>query len=548
MRILGLDIGSSSIKAVEIDASFGRYEVREYYETAVQPGQVPVQAAASLVQGLARAPDRIVVSMPPQLVTQRNLKVPTRDKKAIKAAVTFELEDDLPFDLETAAYDSSVLSQGSEGSQIHISVSLKKHLADFLAQLKQVGIDPDIVTSECWAFRTYLNRITPPGGQDAPVMLVNIGANLTSIYVQHEGVPLFEQMVPWGGNDLTFAIAEEYGLSPVDAERAKCERGLLVPGSEADQSERIECKGRIVNVLNRLLLEMRQAILSCKSFTQQSPRQIYFAGGGSLAAGLGELLAPELHINIQPLQSLSAISLSGVSYSEQADATFLLAASLGLCLVGQGRSTAINFRRGEFSKAGVASSLDLTSLKGPLTAAGVIAGCLLVSLVTESIIYKSKIKKENAALEKSMKGFFPTLSPSAARNFLTSTTKLREAIKKELDTVREAAVLYSPHPRSPMVLLKTLSQNVPASVVVDMIRFQAGSAVDAPYKADAPSEASLTFIVANPQTIEKLGEALGKFLSGIQKSKIEEVQAPDGSGKKLKVTFSGKPTESAYGK
>ena len=389
MRILGLDIGSSSIKAVEVDSAFGRYEIREYYEKPVHSGQRPVEAAALLLESLGKKPDRIVVALPGGSVTQRNLTVPTRDKKAIKAAVTFELEDDLPFDLEHAAYDSSTLGQSSEGSRIHIAVTLQKHVKEFIAQLQSVGIDPDLITTECWAFRTYLNRIVAPANQDAPVMLVNIGANTTTVFAQHEGTPLFEQILPWGGNDLTFAIAHEYGMTPGDAERDKCERGLLVPGSEADQGERIECKGEIITVLNKLLLDMRQSILRCKNSARRLPRQIYLSGGGSLVPGLTELLAPELHIPVQSLQSLSAVSLSGVSYSEQADAIFLLSASLALSIVGPEKNSVINFRKGELSKAGVSTTFDIETFKGPLTSLGIIGACLIGGLITESIIYKS---------------------------------------------------------------------------------------------------------------------------------------------------------------
>ena len=547
MRILGLDIGSSSVKAVEVDSSFGRYEIREYYEQAVLSGQRPVEAAAILVQGLGKKPDRIVVSLPGNSVTQRTLVVPSRDKKSIKAAVTFELEDDLPFDLEHAIYDSCVLSHSSEGSRIHIAVSLQKHAKDFLAQLQSVGIDPDLLTTESWAYRTYLNRVAPPASRTTPMLLVHIGANSTAIYVQNDGAPLFQQMIQWGGNDLTFAISHEYGMTPADAERDKCERGLLVPGSESQQGERIECKGQIIAVLNKLLLEVKQALLSCKSATGQLPEQIFLCGGGSLVAGLPELLAPELHIEIRPLQALSAISLSGVSYSEQADATFLPAAGLGLCLVGPDKGMAINFRRGELAKEGAGGVFDIETFKGPLISAGVISACLVGSLITESIIYKSKLKKEDVALEKSMRSFFPTMSASSARNFLTSPSKLKDAVQKELDSQREIATLYGPNPHSPMIFLKSVSQGISKDIVVDMVHFQAGAA-DAPYKADAGTEASLTFLVSNAQMVEKLNETLGKYLTGVQKSKTEDVQAPDGSGKKIKVTFTGKPMESAYGK
>src|SRR4051812_9579930 len=112
MRILGIDPGVTSIKAVELDSSFGRYEIRDYYEAPVEPGTSPLLALAGLIQGLPKAPDRIAVALPTSQVTFRNLKLPTRDRKAIQAGVGFELDDELPFGLEKAAFDYVTVGQG----------------------------------------------------------------------------------------------------------------------------------------------------------------------------------------------------------------------------------------------------------------------------------------------------------------------------------------------------------------------------------------------------------------------------------------------------
>ena len=54
MRILGLDLGSNSVKAVELDSAFGRYEIHEYHEQMVAPGADPFQAAADLISTLPK--------------------------------------------------------------------------------------------------------------------------------------------------------------------------------------------------------------------------------------------------------------------------------------------------------------------------------------------------------------------------------------------------------------------------------------------------------------------------------------------------------------
>lgn len=547
MRIIGLDLGSSSVKAVEIDSAFGRYEIRDYYEHTLQAGQDPVQGAAQLLSSLPKSSAKIAISLPSTLVTQRNMTIPSRDRKAVKAAVMFELEDDLPFEVDEAAFDYSVLSQGSQGSHVHIAASIRQQAIEYVASLNAVGIDPDLISTESWAFRTYLKRVLNPATQDVPVLLVQLGANNTTYYGHWNNAPLFIHEGNWGGNDLTAAIATEYRMSPSDAERAKKDRGLQAPGSVSmGNSDALECRGEILNTLQTLVLEIKQAMLSCRSLTNQNPAQILFCGGDSLVPGLLTLLGPELHTPIQPVQALSALSLSGASYSEQSDATFLLAASLALCMVGQDRSAAINFRKGALAKPGGMSAINMKVLKRPMIGTGIVLSSLAISLGTESYLYQKKLQEENLALEKSMRAFMPTLSESAAKTYINSPSRLKDLINKELSTQRERAALYGANTHSPLNMLKNLSQQIPKSVVVDMTRFQVGAAADASYKPNNPTDANLTFLVSSPQMVDKLTELMPRILESPKKIGPEDATAPDGSGKKLKVTFTGKPREDAY--
>ncbi|HAR42279.1 MAG TPA: hypothetical protein DCS07_06560, partial [Bdellovibrionales bacterium] len=100
MKILGVDIGSKSIKAVELDSSFGRYEIRDYHEIPLEPGEQTSSALSRLVHALPRRPDRVVTALRTGVVTFRNLDLPAKNKKVLMAAIGFELEDDLPFPLD----------------------------------------------------------------------------------------------------------------------------------------------------------------------------------------------------------------------------------------------------------------------------------------------------------------------------------------------------------------------------------------------------------------------------------------------------------------
>ncbi|MGZ3699264.1 MAG: pilus assembly protein PilM, partial [Bdellovibrionota bacterium] len=181
MRILGLDLGSTSIKAVEIDSAFGRYDIHDYHELAIPAGADPVELLGNFLHGLPKSPDKVAVALRSGHVTFRNLQLPIRDKKAIQASVGFELEDELPFPLEQAIYDYSVMSQTRAGTYLHVAASLKKHVATSLAFWTAAGADPDVLTTEAWAFRALLNRTLSVQAQEEPALLAHIGHEKTTL-------------------------------------------------------------------------------------------------------------------------------------------------------------------------------------------------------------------------------------------------------------------------------------------------------------------------------------------------------------------------------
>src|SRR5690349_12005769 len=111
MRILGIDFGSASIKSVEMDSAFGRFEIRDYHEQAVQPEELWQDAVKRLIAALPKPPDKIIVALPTAYNTFRNVLLPTRDKKSIQSGIGFELEDELPFSLDDATIQYTILNQ-----------------------------------------------------------------------------------------------------------------------------------------------------------------------------------------------------------------------------------------------------------------------------------------------------------------------------------------------------------------------------------------------------------------------------------------------------
>ncbi len=549
MRILGIDVGTTSIKAVELESAFGRYEIHEHHEIDVRPDETATEALRRLMLALPKAPDRISMALRAGQATFRNLELPTKDRKAIQAGIAFELEDDLPFPIEDSAYDYSILSQAGQKTRVHVASTLSTHIENALELWKAAEIDPDLVTTEAWAYRVLFNRVLSPQAQEEPVLFVQMGHTRTVFYLHWRGSPIMSREIPWGGRDLTTTISARYSVPVDQAEQTKIDNGFVLPYSQEEQAtpEQREFSQAIQEGLSELFRELHQAVLTCKSVTHQTLGAIYVAGGASLLPGLRRLIEEEFGTQTFPLQGLSSITASGVTYSEQSDTEFVLASALALCQVGAERNAAINLRRGRFDKQGKSREINLQALKRPLAALALILVCFTASMIVQGRVYRAKVKQADAQLEKGIRSFFGQISSSGVRNYLSNTPSLRNAIKKELDRERQLRQLLGPNPHSPVAFLKDLSQSIPRDVVVDMTQFQVGSSPADPYAPTGAGTVTVTFLVANPQVAERLAGLLAPKIEGMQRSKMEEVTGPDGGAKRWKITFSGKPSEAAYG-
>lgn len=542
MRILGLDIGSTSIKAVEVDTAFGRFEIHEYHEVRVNPNESAIAVAGGLVRSLPKTPDRVVVPLRANRVTLRNLKLPTRDKKAIQASVTFEMEDDLPFETDQAASDSVIMSTHGSESQVHVAACLRETIEDYLGLAVPSGVDPDILTTEAACYRALLRKINLPAVvQERPVALLNIGHERTVIYIQYLGTPLLCREIPWGGREVNVILSNRYALSVDASEKTKIDHGFVLPLSQLGtvSEQQRDFSETVYEALQGLIRDIRQADLSCKNLTGFRAGMIYVTGGTSLLPGIASVLSEETKIQCQPLRALSAIK-TGVTYSEETDAKFSLAAGAALSYVTSERPYLINFRKGDYAKTGRAADLDLSFFAKPLRTLAISAALLLVILGVESTLYDQRLKETNVQLEKTVKSFFGSLSPTALKTYVANTTNLKKNIEAELNKERQIVALLSPNPHSPFEFLKDLSTNIPREVVTDLMRYQVGSIGSDPYTSPtlAESPIELEFWVENPQVAEKLSKTLEGRMKKFQKGQLEDVTTESGV-KKYKFIVTG---------
>lgn len=548
MRVLGIELTATRVRAVEIERSLGRYDIQDYHESPVEPPETPAQVASRLILSLPKKPDKIAVALPQKLVTARNASFPTKKKDMIQNAVGFELEDELPFDLDHAIHDHSIISQVKSISNVHIEVTLKKHLEEFIQSLKAAELDPEIITTEAWAFRTFFQRSTSKAAQEFPVLLAHIGATHSHLYIHQKGGPVLSRELKWGYDNLTQAISVQFSISMADAEKVRNDSSAILSEEQKAGAtpEQLALSDALLGSLRKLAVEIRQFNLSCKTLVQDGFQEAYLSGGPVLLSGFREALERELGIPVKNARGLSALSPSGISFSDSTDAYFLLPGALALVAAGIEKAPPINFRKEEFKKQLASGpSFQISSIRGPLAAVSTVFACFLLSMILQASIYGSRVKEINSQIDRNLKTLLPRASNKAS--LISRPAALKKEIENKLKFQRELASLYGKNPHAPLQFLKSLSQRVDKGITLDMIQFTVGSAPDKEYQPAAKTTASLTFLVMNPQMAERLEKALKDLMPDLQKGKTEEAPALDGTGTRMKVTFTGTPKEDSYG-
>ena len=166
-------------------------------------------------------------------------------------------------------YDYSVLTQTKQSSVVHVAATLKRHLSAALAPWVGSPVDPDVLTTEAWAYRALLNRVLSAESQSEPVLLAQIGHDHTTLYVHWQGNPVIAREIPWGGRDLTAIISQKYQHASGPGRDGQTRSRVHYPRVSARRSiaRSSRVSGYMLAPVSVLLNDLKQIELSCKNLT-----------------------------------------------------------------------------------------------------------------------------------------------------------------------------------------------------------------------------------------------------------------------------------------
>jgi type IV pilus assembly protein PilM len=317
--VVGLDIGSSSIKAVELKSSKAGYELVSFGLEALAQDTVvdgAIMDAPQVAAGIGGIFDKNQIKMRSvstavsgHSVIVKRVTLPMMTEEELYDRIQSEASQHIPFDITDVNLDYQLLESMDSQMDVLLVAVKKDKILNHTNVLAQAGKIPTVVDIDAFALQNcYEMNYDPDPGQT--VALLNIGASVMNINIVRGGIPLFTRDVSVGGNQYTDALQKELDLSYEDAERLK--KGEAVAGVADDH------RGTILrSVSDILILEIQKTFDFFRATaTGENIQRIYVAGGSARVPGLVDLLREEFALPVEELYPFRKIVINPGRHSE----------------------------------------------------------------------------------------------------------------------------------------------------------------------------------------------------------------------------------------
>lgn len=293
--VVGLDIGSSSLKVVQLRRDGETVVLETYGELALGPyaggevGQATNLSADKIAENLKDllreanvTTTDAGISIPFSRSLLTLIELPRRDDpEEQRTMVELEARKYIPVPVSEVQLDWFIVPEPlPEGAAPpdKVKVLVVAVHTDQLTLLESVVRQAALNVSfyEIEIFSTVRSVVDEPV---RPMLVLDIGASATKVYVVEHGVVASSHNIPRGGQDVTRAISTSHGLTIGDAERLKKEHGFNAAGSPYDRAT-------IEGVFSRIFDEARRVITQFETANKKSIGGIVLTGGGGVTKEL----------------------------------------------------------------------------------------------------------------------------------------------------------------------------------------------------------------------------------------------------------------------
>jgi type IV pilus assembly protein PilM len=232
-EVIGIDIGSSSVKLVQLKDNKVSFQLlnaaiiplppEAIVDNTLMDSSSVATVVKNLVSSLGIKVKDVACSISGNSVIIRKIILPAMPQEELEDQITWEAEQYIPFDINDVNMDFQILSpDSSDPSKMNVLLvaSKKDIINDYVSVFNEAGLHLSVVDVDSFAVQNAFEANYTCGPEEI-MALINIGASVMNINVIKDGKTLFTRDVQMGGNLYTEEIQKQLGLSSEDAETAK---------------------------------------------------------------------------------------------------------------------------------------------------------------------------------------------------------------------------------------------------------------------------------------------------------------------------------------
>jgi type IV pilus assembly protein PilM len=315
---IGLDIGPSSIKLMELERSKeGRYRLKNFamaqlppeaiVDGAVMNTNVIVDAIRELIQQHRVKAKDVVASISGNAVIIKRVTLPQMSFDELEESIQWEAEQYIPFDINDVNIDVQILEGPSNdpGQMDVLLVAARKELVnEYQSIISQAGLRPAVVDVDAFAVANMFDLCYEP--PEDTVALVNIGASTVNIHLLRNGVSAFTRDIGMGGRQFTEEIQRTLNISYEEAEAMK------IGGNDDDGTAVVpeEIERVLSSVGENLATEIQRSLDFYLSTSADSGiGSVFLSGGAARTPGLSRAIERQTGLPVEVIDPFRQIQI-----------------------------------------------------------------------------------------------------------------------------------------------------------------------------------------------------------------------------------------------
>jgi len=312
-NVVGLDIGTNSVKLVELDRTKNTFRLKNIgiaklpRDTIVNGtiihAELLEQTIKTLFSEYKIKNKNVAISISGHPVIIKKITTDLMPEDELENTLPFEAEQYIPFSLDEVNLDFQILGpcEDKENKMNVMLVAAKRAMiSDYVSVLQSAGLKAVIVDIDVFALENmFISNYSPE--QNITVALVDMGASVTNINIVKNGVSQFTRDIFMGGNQITEEIQRQLSINYEDAEALKC--GEQIAGINQDLLKEI-----IERASSTITNEIQRSLDFYISSTYGEISQVYLSGGGSRTSGFREIFTKRVTVPLEYTNPFHAIT------------------------------------------------------------------------------------------------------------------------------------------------------------------------------------------------------------------------------------------------